>query len=65
MKFRNYIIFIWDDRLSAIIDRQQLYFIKPGNSVLFPPINGFREWTSRSDTTDPQFAIQNCSEYLV
>jgi hypothetical protein len=34
----------WDDRLAAIIDSRQLYFIKPGNSILFPPFNGFREW---------------------
>ena len=34
----------WDDRLAAIIDDRQLYFIKPGNSILFPPFNGFREW---------------------
>ncbi|CAB1077163.1 hypothetical protein D1AOALGA4SA_4956 [Olavius algarvensis Delta 1 endosymbiont] len=37
----------WDDSLTDIIDRQQLYFIKPGNSVMFPPFNGFREWTAR------------------
>jgi len=34
----------WDDALTGIIDTKQLYFIKPGNSVLFPPTNGFREW---------------------
>ncbi|OEU47930.1 MAG: hypothetical protein BA872_06025 [Desulfobacterales bacterium C00003060] len=34
----------WDNRLAEIIDSTQLYFIKPGNSVLFPPTNGFREW---------------------
>jgi len=34
----------WDDRLAEIIDDKQLYFIKPGNSVLFPPLNGFKEW---------------------
>jgi hypothetical protein len=37
----------WDDRLADIIDRRQLYFIKPGNSVLFPPFNGFKQWTAR------------------
>jgi hypothetical protein len=37
----------WDDTLTGIIDNKQLYFIKPGNSVLFPPINGFREWVER------------------
>jgi len=34
----------WDDALAGIIDAGQLYFIKPGNSVLFPDTNGFREW---------------------
>jgi len=34
----------WDDAFSGIIDARQLYFIKPGNSVLFPGTNGFREW---------------------
>ena len=37
----------WDDQLAEIIDRSQLYFIKPGNSVLFPPTNGFRQWVDR------------------
>ncbi len=34
----------WDDRLAGILDRKQMYFIKPGNSVLFPPLNGYRDW---------------------
>jgi len=34
----------WDDVFTGIIDARQLYFIKPGNSVLFPDTNGFREW---------------------
>ena len=37
----------WDDAFTGIIDTQQLYFIKPGNSVLFPTTNGFREWVER------------------
>ena len=37
----------WDHRLAGIMDGDQLYFIKPGNSVLFPPDNGFRQWVSR------------------
>ena len=37
----------WDDRLGDIIHHRQQYFIKPGNSVLFPPLNGFREWVKR------------------
>ena len=39
--------FGWAGRLSDILDRDQLYFIKPGNSILFPPTNGFRQWVSR------------------
>ncbi|MDO9529164.1 MAG: hypothetical protein Q7J27_08390 [Syntrophales bacterium] len=38
----------WDDRLTGIIDNRQLYFIKPGNSILFPSTNGFRQWVTRS-----------------
>ena len=37
----------WDDAFTGIIDRNQLYFIKPGNSVLYPTTNGFREWVER------------------
>ena len=37
----------WDERLTNIIDSRQLYFIKPGNSALFPRFNGFREWAAR------------------
>ena len=36
----------WDHQLAKIIDRSQIYFIKPGNSVLFPPLNGFRQWVN-------------------
>ena len=39
--------YAWDDALTGIIDTKQLYFIKPGNSVLYPPTNGFREWVDR------------------
>jgi len=39
--------YVWDERLDGTIDTAQLYFIKPGNSVLFPPHNGFREWVGR------------------
>lgn len=34
----------WDERFEGIIDAGQHYFIKPGNSVLRPTSNGFREW---------------------
>jgi hypothetical protein len=30
--------------LAGIIDSKQNYFIKPGNSVFFPPLNGFKDW---------------------
>jgi hypothetical protein len=34
----------WDERFNQVIKDSQLYFIKPGNSVMWPPVNGFREW---------------------
>jgi len=37
----------WDAGLADIIDSRQFYFIKPGNSVLFPPFNGFNAWAAR------------------
>jgi hypothetical protein len=36
--------YAWDDRLDGIVDAGQLYFIKPGNNVLSPCTNGYREW---------------------
>lgn len=36
--------YAWDDQLDGIIDTEQLYFIKPGNNVLLPSTNGYREW---------------------
>jgi len=34
----------WDERIAEFVDDDQLYFVKPGNSALWPPTNGFREW---------------------
>jgi len=34
----------WDNSLQGVIPADQHYFIKPGNSVLQPPGNGFRQW---------------------
>lgn len=36
--------YAWDERLGRIVDDSQLYFVKPGNSVLWPPTNGFHKW---------------------
>lgn len=47
----------WDDQLAKIIDRSQLYFIKPGNSVLFPPTNGFRQWVDRCINSGKEILI--------
>jgi nicotinamidase-related amidase len=38
----------WDTYIGNLLDENQLYFIKPGNSVLFPPTNGFQEWIVQS-----------------
>jgi nicotinamidase-related amidase len=40
----------WDDRLSGIIDSNQIYFIKPGNSAFYPPLNGYKDWLERCIT---------------
>jgi hypothetical protein len=37
----------WDDHLKRIIDEIHPYFIKPGNSIMFPPTNGYRQWIER------------------
>ncbi len=37
----------WDKHFAKIIADHQLYVIKPGKNVLFPPLNGFREWARR------------------
>jgi nicotinamidase-related amidase len=34
----------WDERVSDRIDAGQLYFVKPGNSILWPPTNGSADW---------------------
>jgi hypothetical protein len=52
----------WDNHLAEIIDRNQLYFIKPGNSVLFPPTNGFKEWVDRCiQSGRPNLVIGGCT----
>lgn len=34
----------WDERVAGLVSERQPYFVKPGNSVLWPPTNGVREW---------------------
>ncbi len=52
----------WDDALAEIIGDDQPYFIKPGNSVLFPPANGFREWVERCiETGKKTLVIGGCT----
>jgi nicotinamidase-related amidase len=36
----------WDQRVSELIPSRQPYFVKPGNSVLWPPTNGFDKWVN-------------------
>jgi hypothetical protein len=47
----------WDERLAPIIADRQLYFIKPGNSVLLPPLNGFKQWV--------QWCLENGKNTLI
>jgi nicotinamidase-related amidase len=52
----------WDDSLAEIVDSKQLYFIKPGNSVLFPAYNGFTEWMARCmDNRKKTLVIGGCT----
>ncbi len=34
----------WDEALARVLRAEQPYLVKPGNSVLWPPSNGFAEW---------------------
>jgi nicotinamidase-related amidase len=36
----------WDDGIDDLLDPAQVYFIKPGNSALWPPTNGFELWAT-------------------
>jgi hypothetical protein len=37
----------WEDHILEIIDETHPYFIKPGNNIMFPPTNGYRQWIER------------------
>jgi hypothetical protein len=47
----------WDDALAGTIDAAQLYFVKPGNSILFPATNGFREWVAKCINTGQRILV--------
>jgi hypothetical protein len=47
----------WDDDIASILDNNQLYFIKPGNNVLFPPTNNFKEWVKRCIDNGKSFLV--------
>jgi nicotinamidase-related amidase len=47
----------WDDDIASILDDNQLYFIKPGNNVLFPPTNSFKEWVKRCIDNGKSFLV--------
>ena len=34
----------WDEKVAAVLSPTQPYFVKPGNSALWPPTNGFQDW---------------------
>ena len=38
----------WDGHFTGIIGDKQPYFIKPGNSIMFPHTNGYRQWVEKS-----------------
>ncbi len=52
----------WAGPVAGILDEDQLYFVKPGNSVLFPPTNGFRQWVKRClDCRKKTLVIGGCT----
>jgi hypothetical protein len=52
----------WDDVIANEISKNHPYFIKPGNSVLIPPSNGFREWvTSLLERGKKKLIIGGCT----
>jgi hypothetical protein len=34
----------WDETLGDVLPPEQAYFVKPGNSALWPPTNGYVRW---------------------
>jgi nicotinamidase-related amidase len=34
----------WDESVARALPTDQIYLVKPGNSALWPPTNGFAEW---------------------
>lgn len=37
----------WDEHFHGVISNIHPYFIKPGNNIMFPSANGFRNWVER------------------
>ena len=37
----------WDEALCGILPPDQPYFVKPGNSALWPPTNGYARWVTK------------------
>jgi hypothetical protein len=37
----------WEQGLAKILDHDQIYLLKPGNSVFFPPSNGYKVWVEQ------------------
>jgi hypothetical protein len=52
----------WDDHFKGIIDKTHPYFIKPGNSIMFPPTNGYKAWIEGVlDKGKNQLVIGGCT----
>jgi nicotinamidase-related amidase len=37
----------WAEQIHDLIEISQVYFVKPGNSVMWPPTNGYPKWIDR------------------
>ena len=52
----------WHERIAALVHTSQPYFVKPGNSVLWPPTNGFTSWLDRAiDRGKSTLVIAGCT----
>jgi hypothetical protein len=52
----------WDPRVAAALGPDQPYFVKPQNSVLWPPTNGFAEWVEELLVRDrPTLVLGGCT----
>ena len=51
----------WDDAVGRRLPSDQVYFVKPGNSALWPPTNGYAAWLDGLVQRGKQLVIGGCT----